>query len=75
MIQTHRYDSFDDPALCAEQWNALLRTGDTDVIFLTWHWQRAWRETRGRGQLLLVTAAYQGKIIAIAPLYAGMSRK
>jgi len=70
VIKTHVYNSFDEPALSAAQWNALLGVSNTDVIFLTWHWQRAWWETVGRGQLLLIAAERAGAIIAIAPLYA-----
>lgn len=70
MIKTRIYGSFDDPMLGAEQWNLLVRVGDTDVIFLTWHMQRAWWETVGRGQLLLIAAERCGQIVAIAPLYA-----
>ncbi len=62
-------DGFDDPALGAGQWDALLRVGDTDVVYLTYDWQRTWWETLGRGQLLLVAAERNGHIVALAPLF------
>lgn len=70
MIKTHVYESFNDPTLGAEQWNPLLCVGDTDVMFLTWQWQRAWWETVGRGRLLLIATERAGQLVAIAPLYA-----
>ena len=61
---------FDDPLLTPERWSALLQTGDTNVVFLTWHWQRAWWDTFGRGQLLLIAIERDGQIEALAPLFA-----
>src|SRR5437660_3701917 len=61
---------FEDPLLTPERWSALLRIGDTNVVFLTWHWQRAWWDTFGRGQLLLIAVEREGQIEALAPLFA-----
>jgi CelD/BcsL family acetyltransferase involved in cellulose biosynthesis len=62
---------FSDPSLSAERWQALLAKGNTDVIFLSWHWVRAWWETYfGKGDLLLVAAERRDEIFAIAPLIA-----
>ena len=61
---------FDDPKLSPEVWSALLHRGDTNVVFLTWHWQRAWWESFGRGQLLLLLAEREGAPVALAPLFA-----
>ena len=61
---------FDDPAFSADAWNALLHTGDTDVVYLAWQWQRAWWKTMGRGRLLLVAAERDGRVVALAPFYA-----
>ena len=65
---------FDDPALGPEEWARVLATGQTDVVFLTRHWQTAWWESFGRGQLLLMAAERDGRIVALAPLFteAGM---
>ena len=63
-------NGFDDPLLVPERWMALLRTSDTDVVFLTWHWQRAWWKTFGRGRLLLIAVEQGGQIQALAPLFA-----
>lgn len=61
---------FDDPAISAQIWADLLRRGDTDAINLTWHWQRCWWETFGRGQLLLIAVRRRDELLAIAPLFA-----
>ena len=61
---------FDDPLIPSELWNNLLRIGSSDVIFMTWQWQKTWWEVFGRGQLLLVLVEDDGKPIAIAPLFA-----
>jgi CelD/BcsL family acetyltransferase involved in cellulose biosynthesis len=61
---------FDDPLLTPERWAALLRRGDTNVVFLTWHWQSAWWSTFGRGQLLLIAVEREGEIRALAPFFA-----
>ncbi len=43
--------------------------GDTQTIFQTWHWLRAWWESMGEGDLLLVAAEREGQTVALAPLY------
>jgi CelD/BcsL family acetyltransferase involved in cellulose biosynthesis len=65
---------FDDPSLASEPWDRLLHTGDSDVVFLTRHWQEAWWECFGRGRLLLIAVERKGKLAALAPLFseAGM---
>jgi CelD/BcsL family acetyltransferase involved in cellulose biosynthesis len=67
---TRRLDGFDDPGFSPAQWDRLLRTGDTDVVYLTWQWQRAWWETRGKGELLLIVAERDGEVVALAPFHA-----
>ena len=37
---------------------------------LTWHWQRTWWEAFGRGKLLLIAAERDGRVVALAPLFA-----
>ncbi len=64
---------FDDPGLSPMVWNELLSKGASDVIFLTWHWQKAWWDSFGRGQLLLIVAEQEDIPIAIAPLFAEYS--
>ena len=73
-VRARVLDGFDDPAFGPEQWDELLHTGDTDVVHLTWHWQRAWWEKLGEGELLLIAAERRDRTIALAPLYvdAGM---
>ncbi|MBU1822985.1 MAG: GNAT family N-acetyltransferase [Bacteroidetes bacterium] len=50
-------------------WNAMLRQGPTNELFLTWEWQQCWWEVFGRGKLLLVVAEQAGIPVAIAPLF------
>jgi CelD/BcsL family acetyltransferase involved in cellulose biosynthesis len=62
-------NEFEDERIRSCVWNELL-SNSGDVIFMTWHWQKAWWETFGRGQLLLIIAEKNDKPIAIAPLFA-----
>ena len=68
-LTVHVLEGFDDPLVSPERWTAALRRGSTDVVFLTWHWQRAWRETFARGTLLLIAVEREGEIVALAPLF------
>ena len=68
-IHTRILSGFDDPACAPEAWTRLLEQSPTNVVFLTWQWQRAWWETCGAGQLLLVAAERDGRVIALAPFY------
>ena len=52
------------------EWQAVLSRGDSDVVFLTSEWQRAWWDVYGRGRLLLVTVRKDGELIALASLFA-----
>lgn len=69
-IRTRLLEGFDDPSFGRERWNALVRSGETDVVFLTWEFQRAWWETLGTGKLLLIAAERNGQVVALAPFYA-----
>lgn len=69
-IKIKVFDDFDDPAIGPDTWGRLLSEGDTDTINLTWQWQRTWWGAFGRGKLLLVTAERNGKMVALAPLFA-----
>ena len=69
-VKTWILKGFDDPSLGPDAWNTLVHRGDTDVVFLTWHWLRAWWESLGRGRLLLIAAARDGEVVALAPFYA-----
>src|SRR5438876_7955121 len=68
-VKTRVLRGFDDPAFGPERWEELLRAGDTDVVFLTWHFQRSWWETLGRGELLLLAVERDDQVVALAPLY------
>lgn len=73
-VSTRLLQGFADPSFTAADWERLLGTGRTDTVFLTWHWQKAWWESFGRGQLLLVLAERNDAPVALAPLFteAGM---
>lgn len=69
-VNTRILTGFDDPTFGPGQWAELLASGDTDVMFLTWCWQRSWWESFGRGLLLLVVAEQSDRTFALAPLFA-----
>ncbi len=69
-VEVRVLSGFDDPTITPASWSNLLRRGDTDAVNLTWHWQRCWWETWGRGQLLLIAVLRGGELQAIAPLFA-----
>lgn len=73
-ITTRVLRGFDDPSFSPADWERVLATGQSDVVFLTWHWQSAWWESFGRGELLLIVAERDGEVVALAPLFteAGM---
>jgi CelD/BcsL family acetyltransferase involved in cellulose biosynthesis len=60
---------FDDERCSPARWEGLLTRGETNVIFLTRQWLRAWWETIGEGNLLLLAAERQGELVALAPFY------
>ena len=60
---------FDDPACSPDVWNRLVPRGHTDVVYLTWEYQRSWWEAFGYGDLLLLAAERDGEVVAIAPFY------
>jgi CelD/BcsL family acetyltransferase involved in cellulose biosynthesis len=68
-ITTRVLDGFDDQTFGPLEWEELLARHQVDVVYLTWHWQRAWWETFQRGQLLLIVAEHDGRAVALAPLY------
>lgn len=63
-------DSKGFDALQAE-WNALLQRSTTNVLFMTWEWQRAWWESFGAGKdLHLFAIRDEGhSLVAICPLF------
>jgi len=62
-------DGFDDPTLDPAQWERLLGDCQTDIVYLTWQWQRTWWEVFQPGDLLLIAVERNGRLAAIAPLY------
>ena len=69
-VTTRVLDGFDDAKFGQREWQELLRASNIDHIYLTWHFQRAWWETFGTGQLLLILAERDAEPVALAPLYA-----
>ena len=63
-------NGFDDPEITPDVWNNLVKKGSSNVIFMTWQWQKSWWEIFGRGQLLLILVEEEGEPIVIAPLFA-----
>jgi CelD/BcsL family acetyltransferase involved in cellulose biosynthesis len=61
---------FDDPLISSGHWNELVRKGPSNVIFLTYQYQKAWWQTFGRGRLLLIAALDGEEVTAIAPFFA-----
>lgn len=60
---------FDELGSAEEAWPQVLRSGPTNVIFLTKEWQATWWECFGRGELHLLAAESDGRIEAIAPMF------
>jgi CelD/BcsL family acetyltransferase involved in cellulose biosynthesis len=57
------------PALAREPWHSAAAHGDTWTVFQEPHWLRCWWDVYGRGDLLIVSAWSEGRLIAIAPLF------
>lgn len=50
-------------------WNELLRSSDSDCLFLTWEWLYTWWRHHSRGRELYIVAVRFGQqLVAIAPL-------
>lgn len=68
-VSVHLLDGLDDPSLDKSVWLNLLGRGETDTIFLTPWWQRAWWQSFARGQLLVLGVFENEELVAIAPLF------
>ncbi len=69
IVRTRVVTDFLDPQLDCKTWQQLLARGETNTIFQTWHWARAWWESVGEGRLRLILAERAGELVALAPLY------
>lgn len=69
-IEYHLLNGFQDSKLTISTWNDLLHKSSSNVVFLTWHWQKVWWEIFGRGKLLLIMVEKDGNPIAIAPFFS-----
>lgn len=63
-------NGFDDPAVDEIAWTRLLARGQSDTIFQTPWWQRAWWDVFGRGLLMLMGVYRETRLIGLAPMYA-----
>ena len=70
MITTRVLTGFEDPSFSQDDWDQLLARGCSDVIALTWAWQKAWWDCYGKGKLLLILAMRDGHSVALAPLFS-----
>ncbi|HSV86961.1 MAG TPA: GNAT family N-acetyltransferase [Levilinea sp.] len=62
------------PSDLAPEWNALLEKTATHVPFMRYEYLKLWWDTRGggewpEGELALVTAEEEGRLVAAAPLF------
>jgi len=57
-------------ALPRAEWQRVLSRSDSNVVFLTQEWQQTWWDVYGRGTLLLAAARHEGRLVAMAPLFA-----
>lgn len=63
-------EDFDAPAIDPRAWDELLAQSATDAPFLTHEWQRLWWGHFGDERLAIVLAEREGRVAAIAPLFA-----
>lgn len=61
--------AFEDADISPLHWNRLVEKCGGQV-FMTWHYQKVWWQTFGRGKLMIVVAYQDNIAIAIAPLFA-----
>ncbi len=69
-LTIHHFRDFSDPGLTPQRWQQTLKRSQYSGVFMSWHWQKAWWDTFGRGELLLLGAERDGELVAIAPLFA-----
>ena len=67
-VTTRILHTFEDQSWDLDNWQRVLSSGDTNTIFLTPEYQRAWWELFGRGKLLMIVAQQEGEPVALAPL-------
>src|SRR3954466_12740584 len=62
-----------DPLVTREEWDQLLNTAASNVVFMTWQWQAAWWQHFGAQencQLHLLTMRDdRGVLLGVAPLF------
>ena len=73
-----KIDMFQDPSVFEKimpgEWNALLASAATNVIFLTWEWQSTWWKHMHPGEILALTYRNNsGQLQGIVPLFLSRS--
>ena len=73
-----KIEIYQDPrvfeAIKSREWNALLESSATNVIFLTWEWQATWWRHLTPGEMLVITFRdNDDKLQAIIPLFLSVS--
>jgi len=70
-MKAELHDSFDSLLNLRAEWNPLLQRSESNVLFLTWEWQRAWWQAFGRGKDLRVLSIRDERenLQAIVPLF------
>ena len=69
-VRTEILPAFDQPPVNAKMWSALLKTGETNELSLTWQSLRLWWDANRQNRTLaLITALRGGTPVAIAPLF------
>jgi len=72
-------ETIGDPAAfekLREEWSELVERSDLSTPFMLWEWLWPWWSVYGTGrELLLVTARMDNRLVGVAPLVAGVSRR
>lgn len=68
------------PSGLQDEWNALLEQAITHVPFLRYEYLETWWQTRGggewpKGELQIVTASRDGRLVGVAPLFFAANRQ
>lgn len=68
-VQAKAIGAFDEIGLEPRAWDALLDSGSTQPVFMSWGWQQAWWHSFGRGRLIITVATRDGSPVAVAPWF------
>lgn len=68
-VSTSIFVNFDPTVMVPAAWSEFAAASPTHTVFQTWHWNKAWWDTFGRGTLLLIRIDRDGRPVALAPLF------